>query len=86
MNRPGLRWPKRFYGGERLQAGFGMHLCLWIWNAFVFVAGSMGAVSVPCVWCQSLWSMSDAGYPGIPGGVFSEHVSGYSELVSEWHH
>ena len=57
--------------------GFGMHL---------FGACRMGAVSVPCVWCQSLWSMSDAGCPGISGGVFSEHVSGYSELVSEWHH
>ena len=35
----------------------------WIWNSFVFVACRMGAVSVPCVWCQSLWSMSDAGCP-----------------------
>ena len=33
----------------------------WIWNAFVFVACRMGAVSVPCVWCQGLWSMSEAG-------------------------
>ena len=34
---------------------------LWIWNAFVFVTCGMGAMSVPCVWCQGLWSMSDAG-------------------------
>ena len=29
---------------------------LWIWNAFVFVACGMGAMSVPCVWCQGLWT------------------------------
>ena len=60
-----------------------MHLCLWIWNAFVFVACRMGAVSVPRVWCEGLWTHLTL---GVHESLEVCFLNGYSELVSEWHH
>ena len=56
---------------------------LWIWNAFVFVACGMGAMSVPCVWCQGLWTRLTL---GVHESLKACFLNGYSELVSEWHH
>lgn len=36
--------------------------------------------------CVGCWGLLESGYSWVCVGVFLEQVSGYSELVSEWHH